>query len=70
VAAAKPTVEEMIAAGRRAQRRQELAVGALLVAAGLGWRYGLEWIAPVGWAAAGLGAFMLLHALTSRGTRA
>jgi hypothetical protein len=67
---AKLSVEEMMKAGRRAQRTQELAVGALLVAAGLGWRFALEWIAAVGWAAAGLGAFMLLHAVTSRGTRA
>ncbi len=66
----KLSVEEMMREGRRAQRRQELAVGTLLAAAGLGWRFGLDWVAPVGWAAAGLGAFMLVHALTSRGTRA
>ncbi len=65
----KLSVEEMMREGRRAQRRQELGIGGLLVTSGIGVRY-FDWASWIGYVVAGFGAFMILHALTSRGTRA
>ena len=67
---AKLSVEEMVREGRRAQRRQELGMGGLLVSAGIGWTYALGAVAWIGYTVAGFGGFMILHGLVSRGTRA
>jgi hypothetical protein len=71
-----PTHEEIIAEGRRWQRRRELTIGTALLAIGLSLLLGLDissgWeVIPV-WAAIGLGGAQVLHGLfsvASRGTR-